>query len=93
MPCGIDPSEFVHFRKRIGPEALEMVLSETVRLHEGTYKEDALGIGKGEIGDDNNPLLAAIGFCQSAPKGSLWERIPLEGHPLGNLRSKYNHIA
>ena len=35
--------------------------------------------GKGEIGDDNNPLLAAIGFCQ--------------GHSLGNLRSKYNQIT
>lgn len=36
-----DPSEFVHFRKRIGREALEMVLSATVRLHEGADKEDA----------------------------------------------------
>ena len=36
-----DPSEFVHFRKRIGPEALEMVLSATVKLHEGADKEDA----------------------------------------------------
>ena len=62
---------------------------------------------KGEIGDDNNPLLAAIGFCHANPKdsfgkaslpqrsqGLLW-RMPLAwgGHPLGNLRSKYNQIA
>ena len=34
-----DPSEFVHFRKRIGPERLEAVLAATVRLHEGAEKE------------------------------------------------------
>ena len=39
-----DPSEFVHLRKRIGPEALEMVLSATVRLHEGADKEDEVQV-------------------------------------------------
>ena len=39
-----DPSEFVHFRKRIGSEALEMVFSETVRLHEGADKEDEVQV-------------------------------------------------
>ena len=39
-----DPSEFVHFRKRIGPEALETVLSATVRLHKGANKEEEVQV-------------------------------------------------
>ncbi len=34
-----DPSEFVHFRNRIGPERLEAVLAATVRLHKGAERE------------------------------------------------------
>ena len=34
-----DPSEFVHFRKRVGPEKMEALLSATVRLHKGAEKE------------------------------------------------------
>ena len=34
-----DPSEFVHFRKRLGEAGLEMVLSYTVKLHAQTVKD------------------------------------------------------
>jgi IS5 family transposase len=34
-----DPSEFVHFRKRIGENGLESILSYTVRLHRNAEKE------------------------------------------------------
>jgi IS5 family transposase len=35
-----DPSDFVHFRKRVGEEGMEKVLSLTVRLHQGSEKEE-----------------------------------------------------
>lgn len=34
-----DPTEFVHFRKRIGPKGLEGLLAATVKLHKGAEKE------------------------------------------------------
>ena len=34
-----DPSEFVHFRKRLGESGLEMVLSYTVKLHSEVAKD------------------------------------------------------
>lgn len=34
-----DPSEFVHFRKRMGERGMEIVLSYTVKIHQGAIKE------------------------------------------------------
>lgn len=35
-----DPSDFVHFRKRVGEQGMEKVLSLTVRLHSGSAQEE-----------------------------------------------------
>ena len=40
----LDPSEFVHFRKRIGPEKMEALLAATVRLHKGAESEQEVQV-------------------------------------------------
>ena len=39
-----DPSEFVHFRKRMGEEGMEIVMSYTVKIHEDAIKEKEVQI-------------------------------------------------
>jgi len=39
-----DPSEFVHFRKRIKEKGLEFLLSQTVSLHPGAEKENEVQV-------------------------------------------------
>lgn len=39
-----DPSEFVHFRKRIGESGLEFLLSQTVALHPGSEIEEEVQV-------------------------------------------------
>jgi IS5 family transposase len=39
-----DPSEFVHFRRRIGEPGLELILSYTVRLHTGAEQEQEVQV-------------------------------------------------
>jgi len=39
-----DPSEFVHFRKRMGERGMEIVMSYTVKIHEGAIKEKEVQI-------------------------------------------------
>ncbi len=34
-----DPSEFVHFRKRMGQEGMEKIMSYTVKIHKGALCE------------------------------------------------------
>lgn len=40
----VDPSEFVHFRKRIGQEGMEKIMSYTVKIHRGAINEKEVQI-------------------------------------------------
>ena len=39
-----DPSEFVHFRKRMGQEGMEKIMSYTVKIHQGALSEKEVQI-------------------------------------------------
>lgn len=48
-----DPSDFVHFRKRLGEKGLEKIFAYSVKLHEGTVKKSKMVLSDTTVQENN----------------------------------------
>jgi hypothetical protein len=104
FPC--DPSELVHFRKRIGEEGVEKIFTVSVVLHRDKIaKEDELVARcflRGAIGSSQNLLLAAAAWnFRKWMRESIFGRIfallrtlfPAAKPSTGASASLYQHLS
>lgn len=52
-----DPSDFVHFRKRLGEEGIEKIFAYSVKLHEGAVKKSKMVLSDTTVREYNRTLV------------------------------------